>query len=61
MLKIFDCCQQTIRELAGYRYPDGTDTKNPKDEPVKKDDHTCDALRYAVYSVTGPRPGLCVG
>jgi hypothetical protein len=36
-------CPNTIRELLGYRW----DPDRP-DEPLKKQDHACDALRYAV-------------
>jgi len=54
-LFIFNNCKNTIREMGSYRYPEGTDTKDPKDEPEKKDDHTCDALRYVIYSVERKR------
>jgi hypothetical protein len=43
-------CPNTIREMLAYRW----DEDHP-DRPVKKDDHTCDALRYAVstFDLTG--------
>lgn len=43
-LKVCWVCENLIRELGSYRW-------NPKkdyDEPVKEDDHCCDALRYFV-------------
>ena len=55
-LQIMDNCPRSIREMAAYHYPDGTDAKDPKDEPVKKDDHTVDAIRYGIYGVEGTAP-----
>lgn len=53
-LFIFDTCSNLIDELIKYRWaelpPGSTATKNDKEEPVKKDDHSCDALRYAIMS-----------
>ena len=49
-LYIFDHCVNVIRELAAYHYPEGTDLRDPNDEPAKKDDHTVDAVRYVIYS-----------
>lgn len=54
--RIFICkdrCPNLARELRTYRWLRGTSGINPRDarpEPLKKDDHTCDALRYIVYS-----------
>lgn len=50
--RLFVCewCKYTIKELEGYHWKqmkDGT----MLEEPEKKDDHTCDALRYAVFTV----------
>lgn len=47
-LLVHDCCLNLVREFEGYRWPksrpgamnDGTE------QPVKKDDHAMDALRY---------------
>lgn len=52
-------CEKLIWELKGYRWKTYTDKKkqyenNPYDEPHKKDDHACDALRYAIMT----RPDL---
>ncbi len=52
-LKIFSNCKNTIREIQGYRWAEGTETKDAKDEPLKVDDHTCDALRYGIYGIEG--------
>lgn len=43
-------CVHLISEIQNYRYAD-SDNKNIKEVPVKKDDHACDALRYAIYSL----------
>ena len=52
-LFIFRSCRNTCREIPGYHYPKGTNTNNPKDIPVAKNDHTIDALRYVIYNVDG--------
>lgn len=48
-------CVKLIWELKSYRWKTYTDKKkqyenNPYDEPHKKDDHACDALRYAIMT-----------
>lgn len=48
-LKIHDNCPNLIRELQNYKYPDQTTDdadKNLKENPIKANDHACDALRY---------------
>lgn len=46
-IKIFKNCTNTIRELLEYRWKDATKTdENDPEQPVKKNDHACDALRY---------------
>jgi phage terminase large subunit-like protein len=52
-------CEKLIWELKRYRWKTYSDKKkqyenNPYDEPHKKDDHACDALRYAIMT----RPDL---
>lgn len=51
-LFISDECYQTIREFNTYRVREQTEkmteTKDPKEEPRKKDDHAMDALRYFI-------------
>lgn len=53
-LFIFDTCKNLIEEIAQYKYedlnPSQAGIKNIKESPVKKDDHSVDALRYAVMS-----------
>lgn len=53
-LFIFDTCENVIEQMAQYRYQELTPgqemDKNIKEEPVKKDDHAVDALRYAIMS-----------
>lgn len=43
-------CKNCIREWAIYSYPEGTDTRDPDENPLSKDDHCPDAGRYVVYS-----------
>lgn len=50
---IFKNCTHTISEIAGYQWAEGTERKDPTDEPLKVNDHTCDAARYAIYGVEG--------
>ena len=49
-LYIFDRCVNLIREILGYRWPEGTDKRNPQDVPMDVNNHAIDSLRYAVYS-----------
>lgn len=46
---LFVCeeCVETIREIEGYVW-DSKAADRGYDEPMKKDDHACDALRYAI-------------
>lgn len=46
-LFIADNCINTIEEFEKYHYPEKRPDKNEKEEPIKKDDHAMDALRYA--------------
>lgn len=52
-LKIFDNCKNTVREIMGYRWAEGSETADAKDVPLKVDDHCCDALRYGLYGIEG--------
>lgn len=44
-IRISPLCTNLARELASYRYQPGKEN-----EPVKENDHACDALRYAIAS-----------
>ena len=44
-IRLHPNCVNLARELASYRYQPGKDN-----EPVKENDHACDALRYAIAS-----------
>lgn len=50
-LRIDRRCENLRRELLTYRWQDD------KEAPVKEDDHTCDALRYALYTEHMLAPG----
>jgi len=52
-LFILKNCRNTIREITGYKWAEGTDTKDAKDVPLEVNDHTLDCLRYAIYGVEG--------
>jgi len=43
-------CKNLVKELESYRYEKdrGSVRKNDSERPIKKDDHACDALRYAI-------------
>lgn len=48
-LKVHTSCTALIEELPEYAW-DPKATAAGKDSPIKLDDHSCDALRYAVHS-----------
>jgi len=48
-LFIVDECKNCIREIEGYVW-DSKAAMRGEDAPLKKNDHTCDAIRYAVYT-----------
>lgn len=60
-LRVFSTCKNLIRELSTYRWPEGTDARDPGNEPVKKDDHALDALRYALHSLDSDRASHAPG
>ena len=43
-------CTITISEHENYRWKKNNKGINAKDEPIKELDHTCDGLRYLIYS-----------
>jgi phage terminase large subunit len=53
-LFIFETCSNLIEEITQYKWkekpPTAASSQNEPEEPVKKDDHSCDALRYAIMS-----------
>lgn len=53
-LFIFDTCSNLIEEITQYRWAETPSNqigkKNDKEEPVKANDHACDALRYLIMS-----------
>lgn len=44
-------CRNTIMEFNSYRYPEGRDKTNPAEKPIKKFDHSMDALRHLVVNL----------
>lgn len=49
-LFVFKNCVETIEEMSMYRYDEAAQDKEAKEQPVKLNDHLCDAMRYALYS-----------
>lgn len=43
-------CVNLIKEMQSYRYEKDKLSKNLTEKPVKLDDHSCDALRYALFT-----------
>jgi phage terminase large subunit len=54
-------CVNTIGELESYAYPEKKDSQNTKEEPIKHNDHACDALRYAIFSYETKSTGIKFG
>ena len=50
MIYVDKTCRNLIRELQAYRYAKDKLGENPVEKPVKLDDHSCDALRYALFT-----------
>jgi phage terminase large subunit len=50
-LYIHPRCKNLIKELYSYKWADEDSKKNTKEEPIKKDDHGPDAIRYVIYSI----------
>lgn len=48
-LFVMDKCVNTIREIESYSW-DSKKAERGEDEPIKKNDHCMDAMRYAVYT-----------
>src|SRR5262249_39230769 len=46
-LLVFDTCQGLVDEWQSYKYDPGTDKRDSKEVPVKKNDHRGDSARYA--------------
>lgn len=44
-------CVNLLKELGMYRWAEKSDGKNEKEEPLKENDHACDALRYLVMQI----------
>ncbi len=55
---IFNNCKETIDEWSMYHYEEAQENKEAKDEPVKFNDHLCDADRYAIYSYNPIKPRI---
>lgn len=52
-IKISKACKNTISELRGYVWDK---TKTDREQPVKENDHACDAMRYFVKTMRIAKP-----
>ena len=52
-LQIFNTCKNTAKEMTAYKWAEGTETKDAKDEALKVNDHCPDCVRYGIYGVEG--------
>ena len=43
-------CSSLIDEINAYRYAEIKEGRQQKEEPIKENDHACDAIRYALYT-----------
>ncbi len=59
-LFIFDTCVNLLDEIAQYKWAERQMSQqgkmNEKEEPVKHNDHACDALRYLIMTMPEPNP-----
>ncbi|MFM9368082.1 PBSX family phage terminase large subunit [Streptomyces sp. Da 82-17] len=49
LLRVHRSCTGLLDELPGYAWSEEAAEKG-EDKPIKRDDHSCDALRYAIHS-----------
>ncbi|OAR23325.1 terminase [Streptomyces sp. ERV7] len=49
LLRIHRSCEGLLAELPGYVWDESAADRG-EDKPVKQNDHSCDALRYAIHS-----------
>lgn len=49
-LYVYDRCKTLIEEFAKYRWRENRSEVSDKDQPIKKDDHCLDALRYFILT-----------
>ncbi|MFB7617817.1 PBSX family phage terminase large subunit [Kitasatospora sp. NPDC056181] len=57
LLSIHRSCTGLIEELPGYAWDDAA-AERGEDKPLKLNDHSCDALRYALHSTAHDWRGL---
>ena len=48
-MRISETCKELIKEIPGYVW-DAKQTAKGQDAPIKLDDHSCDAWRYAIFT-----------
>jgi len=55
-LTISECCANTINELGIYRFGDGREGKERREEPLKIYDHACFVAGTMIETIDGERP-----
>ena len=54
-LRVHTSCVDLVRELAGYAWDSEKSEREGRDVVLKVDDHSCDALRYGLYTHFRPK------
>lgn len=54
-LRVHTSCVDLVRELAGYAWDSDKSEREGRDVVLKVDDHSCDALRYGLYTHFRPK------
>lgn len=49
-IRVHRRCVNLVQQMAGYHWKEQRTTGETMEVPVKANDHTCDALRYAIFS-----------
>ncbi len=55
MIRVHKKCTNLRREILSYVWDDEAIAKGQPEKPIKKNDHTCDALRYGVHTLISDR------
>lgn len=59
-LFIHERCENLIREMNNYRYPETDEEDEPPEKPIAINDHAADSLRYAIHTGDRHRPNIGV-
>lgn len=59
-LKIHASCTDLIKEMSTYAWDEGSMERTGKEQPIKRNDHGPDALRYLCMRIFGRQPQLAL-